>query len=223
MMSFITSAANSSQVACCTIPNSDRRFVRERGAVAKRSPDRRVHRTRKALQDAMISMIIEKGYEATTVQDIIDRANVGRATFYAHFADKETLFHSRLEDLRNFLRDKQRRHPGSLGFSLVMLEHARDNLTLWQKIAGRQSGAFALRRIERLIADLASTDLKALGFKGPPEERQLAVEFIAGAFMAVLTWWLDRGARLAPREVDGIVRRLVMRGLTLELRVERSG
>ncbi len=168
------------------MPNTDPRFVRKRGSVANKAPDRRVQRTRKLLQDAMISMIIEKGYDATTVQDIIDRANVGRATFYAHFADKETLLHSRLEDLRGFLRDEQRRHPGSLGFSLVMLEHARDNLPLWQKIAGRQSGAFALQRIERLVADLASTDLKALGFKGPPEERQLAAEFIAGAFMAVL-------------------------------------
>ena len=89
MMSFITSAANSSQVACCTIPNSDRRFVRERGAVAKRSPDRRVHRTRKALQDAMISMIIEKGYDATTVQDIVERSNFSRSTFFRYFRSKD--------------------------------------------------------------------------------------------------------------------------------------
>ena len=54
-----------------------------------------MQRTRQLLQDALISMMIEKGYAATTVQDIIDRANVGRATFYAHFADKETLLHSR--------------------------------------------------------------------------------------------------------------------------------
>ena len=52
--------------------------------------DRRVQRTRQLLQDALIAMVIEKGYDATTVQDIIDRANVGRATFYAHFPDKQT-------------------------------------------------------------------------------------------------------------------------------------
>ena len=56
--------------------------------VAKKTLDRRVQRTRQLLQDALISMMIEKGYAATTVQDIIGRANVGRATFYAHFADK---------------------------------------------------------------------------------------------------------------------------------------
>jgi len=181
--------------------------------IVKRAPDRRTQRTRQLLQDAMIAMIIEKGYDATTVQDIIDRANVGRATFYAHFADKETLFHSRLEDLRTFLRDHQRRAPGSLGFSLVLLEHARGNLTLWQRIAGRESGAFAMQRIERLIADLAAVDVKALGFKGTAEQRELAVQYIAGAFMSVLSWWLDRGAKQPPADVDMLFRRLVMRGL----------
>src|SRR5881396_2641445 len=78
-------------------------MVRKRSARTAKPPDRRVQRTRKLLQDALVSLMIEQGYEATTVQDIIDRANVGRATFYAHFADKETLLVSRLEDLRAML------------------------------------------------------------------------------------------------------------------------
>src|SRR5438067_9876044 len=110
--------------------------VRPRGDVAKRPHDRRVQRTRQLLQDALISMMIEKGYAATTVQDIIDRANVGRATFYAHFADKDTLLHSRLEDLRSMLAQQQQQtlttrgglRARRLGFSLAMLEHARAHL-----------------------------------------------------------------------------------------------
>ena len=64
----------------------------------QKTVDRRVQRTRRLLQDALVATVIEKGYEAATVQDIIDRADVGRATFYAHFADKQTLLTSRLED-----------------------------------------------------------------------------------------------------------------------------
>src|SRR5881296_2453910 len=60
-----------------------------------------------AAPEALVSMMIEKGYDGTTVQDIVDRANVGRATFYAHFADKETLLVSRLEDLRAMLAQQQ--------------------------------------------------------------------------------------------------------------------
>ena len=195
--------------------NGDDRFVRfgERRDMSRKAPDRRIQRTRKLLQDALISVVVEKGYDATTVQDIIDRANVGRATFYAHFADKATLFHSRLEDLRSFITEQQRRAPARLGFSLVILEHAGSNLPVWRAIAGRESGAFALQRIQRLIADLAEIDLTTHAFKGTAEQRELAVQYVAGAFMAVLTWWLDRGARLAPVDVDAVFRRLVLRGL----------
>ena len=178
-------------------------------------PDRRVQRTRQLLQDALIALVIEKGYEATTVQDIIDRANVGRATFYAHFADKETLLASRLEDLRTLLLES-RRTASSLGYSLAMLEHAYGHRPLYAAILGRASGAFVLRRIHRMIADLAGLDLKAAGKKLAPDQRLLAAEYIAGAFMAVLTWWLDHGAALTPQEVDGIFRRLVTGGLAAE-------
>src|SRR5437870_7469759 len=93
--------------------------------------DRRVQRSRQLLQDALITAMIEKGYEATTVQDIIDRADVGRATFYAHFADKRTLLGSRIEDLRTMLAQRQREARATLleaeparhlAFSLPMLE-----------------------------------------------------------------------------------------------------
>src|SRR6266571_2956756 len=171
-------------------------------------------------------MMIEKGYEATTVQDIIDRANVGRATFYAHFADKETLLASRIEDLRAMLTQQQQQaletrggvRERGLGFSLAMLEHARSHLPLYAMIVGQRSGAFVVQRIHRTIADLV-----ALDFKGPAEQRALATEYVAGAFMAVLTWWLDHGAKLPPQEVDVIVRRLVMQGLAAgELRPDEE-
>src|SRR5713101_6701176 len=75
--------------------------------MAKRE-DRRVQRTRQLLQGELLSLIREKGFEALSVQDIIDRANVGRATFYAHFDNKEDLLVSRLDELRASLKERQR-------------------------------------------------------------------------------------------------------------------
>ena len=103
-----------------------------------------------------------------------------------------------------------------------MLEHARGQLPLYGAIVGRESGAFVLQRIHRTIADLAGIDLKAIGFEGTPEQRNLAVEYIVGAFMAVLIWWVEHGAKLPPQEVDGIFRRLVMQGVAAELGVRPS-
>lgn len=189
-----------------------------------RATDRRIQRTRKLLQDALHAAMIEKGYEATTVRDVIDRANVGRSTFYAHFADKGMLLASSVEDLRALLRQKQQdarsardgASAGGLGFSLVMLEHARGHLQLYHAIVGRDSGAFVTKRIHRVIAELVYDDLVALDFSGAPARRDLAAEYVAGAFMAVLTWWLEHGAEQSPQEVDAIFRRLVLYGLTTE-------
>ena len=196
----------------------------------KRPIDRRVQRSRQLLQDALIAMMMEKGYEATTVQDIIDRANVGRATFYAHFADKETLLASRLEDLRAMLAQRQRvvlagsggPTERSLGFSLAMIEHAGSHLRLYQSISGRKSGTYVLQRIHRMIAELAAAELATAAPKNSPLQRDLAAQYVAGAFMAVLTWWLDHGAQMPPADVDLIVRRLVTPGLTAGLRTPDS-
>jgi AcrR family transcriptional regulator len=190
----------------------------------KPTEDRRVQRTRKLLQDALVSIMIEKGYEATTVQDIIDRANVGRATFYAHFADKNTLLTSRIDDLRDFLTKQQQavapsgeRKARGFRFSLPMLEHALGHLPLYQAIVGRESGAFVMQRIYGVIADLVRNDLVALGLTRASERRDLLVQYLTGGFMAVMTWWADHGAKLSPAAVDAIFCQLSMQGLGTEL------
>ena len=188
--------------------------------------DRRVRRTRASLQDALTQLMIEKGYEAITVQDIIDRADVGRATFYAHFADKHTLLVSRLEDLRTSLVDRQREvgsrggADGSraFGFSRALLDHAADGLPLWRAIAGAGSGAFVLRRLHEIVADLVRADLVTMGLTRASAQREMLAQHVAGAFMAVLTWWLDAGAKMPAEEVDATFRRMVMDGLSRSLR-----
>jgi len=68
--------------------------------MAKAKPDRRIARTQQSLHWALNTLILEKGYEATTIKDIVSHANVGRSTFYAHHGGKEGLLLSGLEHLR---------------------------------------------------------------------------------------------------------------------------
>src|SRR5882724_6308132 len=65
---------------------------------AKRKTDRRIVRTRDRLGDALIQLIREKPFDSVTVQDVLDRAGVGRSTFYVHYSDKDDLFLSELEE-----------------------------------------------------------------------------------------------------------------------------
>ena len=66
-----------------------------------RKTDRRIQRTKKLLSNALISLILEGDYDAITIQHIADRADLSRATFYLHYADKEDLLSETLEEIYN--------------------------------------------------------------------------------------------------------------------------
>jgi AcrR family transcriptional regulator len=198
-------------------------------AMAKKPIDRRVNRTRAALQKAHISLILEKGYEATTIEDICDAANVGRSTFYAHYTSKDDLKRGGLEQLRKELADRQRHAlatPGnirdrSLGFSLIMFEHARDHMDLYRALVGGRGGSVALGTIRQILSDLVRNELAATvdGESADIIPREVVVQYVVGAFMAVMTWWLDGGARLPPQRVDAMFRRLATEGIMQSYRV----
>src|SRR5262245_27540346 len=100
------------------------------------------------LHHALITLMIEKGYEVITVQDIIDRANVGRSTFYTHYTGKQDLLMRGLKDLSRNLREHQRVALGKkgafpdrgFGFSLAFFEHVDSHRNVYHAIVERQSG-----------------------------------------------------------------------------------
>src|SRR5262245_33908579 len=98
------------------------------GTAMQRSKDRRSVRTRRNLGDALVALILKKGYEAITVQEIIDAADVGRSTFYMHYTGKEDLLRASFETLRAVLAAAaatERSQDGEpLPFSLALFEHA---------------------------------------------------------------------------------------------------
>lgn len=191
--------------------------------MAKSSIDRRVVRTRAMLQHALMSLIQKKGYEAITIKDICDAANVGRSTFYAHYTSKDELKRSSLEHLRKLLVDRQKdalAAPGAIrdrswGFSLTMFEHARDHIDLYRALAGGRGGTVALDGIRQILSDLVRVELAATAGKKSADviPRDLVVQYVVGAYMAVLIWWLDRGAKLPPQRIDAMFRRLAIEGV----------
>jgi AcrR family transcriptional regulator len=185
----------------------------------KGSIDRRIARTRTLLQQAHLSLILEKGYEATTVQDICEAANVGRSTFYGHFRDKDDLRRSSLQHLRRLLLERQRESRAKHGrpdeheltFSLTMLQHARDHIHLYRALVGTRGGAVALDTIRQILSDIVRSE-RVVTTKGMAQ-REFTVQYVVGAFMAILTWWLDNGAKLPPDRLDEMFRHLALKGL----------
>lgn len=173
------------------------------------------------LHQALLSLILEKGYEAISVEDICERADVGRSTFYAHFTNKDDLKRSGLEHLRQELLHRHRNAAASaqgnapaLGFSLAMFEHARDHMHLYRALVGSKGGAIALNTIRQTLCDIVRGELTTTGVRDADSvPREFVVQHIVGAYMAVLTWWLDGGAKLQPRRMDELFQRMMSKGI----------
>ena len=189
--------------------------------MAKPPIDRRVARSRELLHQALLSLIVEQGYEAITVEQICERANVGRSTFYAHFTSKDDLKRRGLEHLRRELIERQKTASSQTGtnvhglaFTSTMFEHARDHIHLYRALVGSRGGAIALTTIRQTLCEIVRGELmenRAKDSHGMP--RELAVQYIVGAYMAVLTWWLDGGAKLPPQRITAMFQRLATDGV----------
>jgi AcrR family transcriptional regulator len=174
--------------------------------------DRRVARTHTALREALIELILERGWDEISVQDICGRANIGRSTFYGHFTCKEKLLASAFDGLREALR-AQRKNPGDLrtpvfGFVQGLIEHAHENQRLFRAVIGKRSGLVIQRRFRQLLIELVDEDL---AFGGIPVARRAAGgHYISGALFELLTWWIDSRSQLSPHELEVVFRELTM-------------
>ena len=183
--------------------------------------DKRVARTQQALRGALLDLMVECGYEKLSVQQILDRAGVGRATFYLHYRSKEDLLRTSLEGLREYLtRDwhsvsKGKAHSSPpLGFSLAFFQHVDSHRKLYRAIVGRESGAIVDKQMRRLLADLVREDLGSTGHRVRiGSEADLAAQYVAGALMAIVSWWLDRNIKLTAEEIDRTFRQMTLPAL----------
>ena len=171
---------------------------------APKSTDRRVKRTRTALREALIALILERGWDETSVQDVCDRADIGRSTFYTHFVDKEDLLVSGFDEVRRTIRalgacgsDQK-----ALGFVRGMAEHVHDNRRLFRAIVGKRSGQAVQKRFQQLLFDLVQEDLAPLTTAGP--RLDATVHFLSGALFQTLIWWVDSRNPFQPTDVAGL-------------------
>lgn len=189
--------------------------------------DRRVRRTRELLRRALLSLIQEQGYERTTVQDILDRADIGRSTFYAHYRDKDDLLLSGFEDIRLALaaeraaaeRAAAEQAAGATGEFLqpllTVFRHVEGHRHVWQPLV-RKGGADVVVRILRdHVTDLVRAHFRSQFPDATRSQPQLeaAVQFVVGACMGLSSWWLDNDVPYSAEELYSLFRRLTTQGV----------
>ena len=188
-------------------------------AVKGRAVDRRIQRTQQLLRSALMSLIQEKGFEALSVQDIIDRANVGRATFYAHFDSKEDLLASGIEGLRATLRERQRQALSSataderiFAFSRELFVHANEHRTVFRAMVGKRSGAVIQQLLQKMLVDLVRDEMKRIlpDSRATDTPAEAMAQFIGGGLFGLLIWWGNGQMRMPVEDVDTLFRRLAI-------------
>jgi AcrR family transcriptional regulator len=191
--------------------------------MGRRKDDLRVQRTQQLLRAALLSLIEEKRFEQLTVQDIIDRANVGRATFYAHFDNKEDLLVSGLDGLRLALKGFQRqahlRRPSPderlLAFTHEVFGHIAEYRKVFRAMVGKPSGALVQQLLQKIVVDLVRDDFKAMG--GRSEDRlapsEAVVQFVTGGLFGLAMLWTNGKLPLSVEEVNVLFRQLAIPGV----------
>jgi AcrR family transcriptional regulator len=195
-----------------------RRGEKKLDSMPGRKSDPRARRTRERLGGALIQLILEKPIDAITVQEVLDRAKVGRSTFYVHYRDKNDLLFSQLEMFLVLMSTRlsvQREDSRRVAPVEEMFGHIGGQNRMYRALA--ESGhlqdffdmaqdAFArgiARRLRELGrgAGLSRTELAARG------------TFLAGSLLALLRWWIDRGAKESPKAMDAMFHRMVWQGV----------
>ncbi len=184
--------------------------------------DRRVRRTRALLLSALLSLVQEKGYDRITVQDILDKADVGRSTFYAHYRDKDDLLRSGFEDIRASLvgeRDAGERTVGRKGEflqpMLSVFRHVEGHRQLWKPLVRKGGADLVIRILREGVADLVQEQFRAQFPHGAENQTQLeaAMQFVTSACMGLLIWWLENDVSYSAEEIHSIFRRLTTQGV----------
>jgi AcrR family transcriptional regulator len=168
--------------------------------------DRRVRKSRRQLRDALVNLILEGGWDEVSVIDVCARADVGRSTFYLHFADKEDLLLSGFDELHEALNVSGARAAGSFAFVAPLLEHAKANTRLMRAVAGRKSGQAVQRRFRDVLNALVGAELAALEVSAALRPR--LARFLTGGLVELLLDWLESPKSLEPGSLAALFRRL---------------
>ena len=185
--------------------------------------DRRVQKTQRLLRDALVSLIHEKSYDSIAVKEILDRANVGRSAFYAHFHDKHALLASGIHQM---LRDGSprplpsgaKRFRNLIWFSLPVFEDVNPFRHTGGPLMGREDRTIVHEHLRQVLIDTIADAVKACvpcwnpGTGKVPQE--LLAEYVAATFILVLNWWVESKSTLSPREADDVFLSMVLPTLT---------
>jgi AcrR family transcriptional regulator len=168
--------------------------------------DRRQKKTREAIYSAFAKLLSKESYSSITVKEIIDGADIGRSTFYAHFETKDDLLAGISDDLFNHVfitQGKGESHAHSESATLKeqlahFAFHVKNNPLYNELLTSSSSSLFYDHLKKRLIAFSGHE----LHFKDQATSEAFLVEFVVSGFLNILSYWLHDGMKESPEELE---------------------
>jgi AcrR family transcriptional regulator len=181
--------------------------------------DRRIRKTRTVLHEALASLVREKDYDDIVVKEILDRANVGRSTFYMHFRNKDDLLAASIHELLHSIPKMHAPatgapHEGIIAFSLPVFEHIHAHRHAGRTKIGPRGRAILHEHLKRILVDFINASARQnnqLRRRSPARLPQdLLVRHVASTFVLVLNWWMESNSPLSPSEVNELYRGMLL-------------
>ena len=186
--------------------------------------DRRISKSKRALREALIALLEERGFDAITVNDLCERADLTRGTFYNHFSDKENLL-AVLEDevMADIGALQGRMHDITLADMLAyrvagrplpllveLFDYLREQSAFLHAVLGPGGDArFAPRLREAICENLVQNILHEKYRDNPTPFVEYYVAFYASAYLGIIARWVENGCPETPEEMARIAMRLL--------------
>ncbi|MDX2163718.1 MAG: TetR/AcrR family transcriptional regulator [bacterium] len=183
--------------------------------------DPRVRRTLKLLGDTLIALIEEKGYDAVTIQDITDRAQVSRTTFYLHFRDKDELLFENMraiyDDLATISVKVDFNDPAAVEAALCEptdFEHVQKYVSFYRvMLSDKGSMTFYLRVMEYLATVMSATMIDGMDERRLRIPLPLLAHMAAGAEIGLIMWWINHDLPYTPAQMARFLYDAQMNGI----------
>ena len=178
----------------------------------RKQTDRRVQRTQHHLTHAMVDLITEKRFDDITVQNLIERADVGRSTFYLHFRDKEDLFQKNWEGFLDFCVEQVKWDQvgkGSFFPVLFLFEHLREVQPFYRGLVRSHKSESVMKSGAEYLSNRMAEELKARLKPAPSIPIPILSNYLVTELFALLKWWLDERMPYPPERMDQIFHALV--------------
>lgn len=175
--------------------------------------DRRSQRTRHLVSAAFVQLLREKGYSAITVSDIIERANVGRSTFYSHYRDKDDLFVSELDRVIEVLENQTPTDKRIPFFpSLGLFRHIGEEYELYKALLWTPGIDLLIKHLQTSLSHRIEEGFQQTD-KDYEISRPVLANFVAGSFLTLLKWWLENKMIYSPEQMDIMFKKLTIAGI----------